>query len=84
MKVLIINEYLPQEMLGLMWLSRAIKDAGHEARALFIPDREWLKKVVEFDPDVVCYSTTTGMHLYFADVNRQVKKVLPNVISVGV
>ena len=82
MKVLIINEYLPQEMLGLMWLSRAIKDAGHEARALFIPDRDWLKKVVEYNPDVVCYSTTTGMHLYFADVNRQVKKVLPNVISV--
>ena len=29
MKVLFINEYLPQEMLGMMWLSRAIKDAGH-------------------------------------------------------
>lgn len=82
MKVLFINEYLPQEMLGLMWLSRAIKDAGHEAKALFIPDKEWLNKVKEFNPDVVCFSTTTGMHLYFAEINRQVKELLPDVFSI--
>jgi len=82
MRVLFIEEYLPQEMLGLMWLSRAIKDAGHEAKALFIPDKHWLDKVKEFDPDVVCYSVTTGMHLYFAEINQQVKQVLPDVLSV--
>jgi hypothetical protein len=82
MKVLVIEEYLPQEMLGIMWLSRAVKDAGHQMECLFIPDRKWLDKVEAFAPDVVCYSTTTGMHLYFAEVNRKVKKVLPNVISV--
>ncbi len=83
MKVLFIDEYLPQEMLGIMYLSRAIKDAGHECKALFIPDREWLVKLLEFNPDVVCYSMTTGMHLYFADVNKKVKEALPNVISIA-
>ena len=82
MKVLFINEYLPQEMLGLMWLSRAIKDAGHEAKALFIPDKSWLEKIRDFNPDVVCYSTTTGMHLYFADINRKVKQVVPNALAI--
>jgi anaerobic magnesium-protoporphyrin IX monomethyl ester cyclase len=82
MKVLFIEEYLPQEMLGIMWLSRAIKDAGHESKCLFIPDKEWIQKVVEYNPDVVCYSMTTGMHLYLADVNRKVKQVLPKVLSV--
>ena len=82
MKVLFIDEYLPQEMLGIMWLSRAIKDAGHECRALFIPDKKWLEKVLEYRPDVVCFSVTTGMHLYFADINRKVKQVLPDVFSV--
>ena len=62
MKVLFIDEYLPQEMLGIMWLSRAIKDAGHECKALFIPDKQWLEKLKEYNPDVVCYSVTTGMH----------------------
>ena len=82
MKVLFIDEYLPQEMLGLMWLSRAVKDAGHQCRALFIPDKDWIEKLREYDPDVVCYSVTTGMHLYFADINRKVKEVLPDVLSV--
>lgn len=82
MKVLIINEYLPQEMLGLMWLSRAVKDAGHECKCLFIPDKQWLVKIKEFDPDVVCYSVTTGMHLYFADINRKVKQVVPEALTV--
>jgi anaerobic magnesium-protoporphyrin IX monomethyl ester cyclase len=82
MKVLFIDEYLPQEMLGIMWLSRAIKDAGHASKCLFIPDKEWIEKVKEYAPDVVCYSVTTGMHLYFADINRKVKQVLPQVFSV--
>ena len=82
MRVLVINEYLPQEMLGIMWISRAVKDAGHEIKALFIPDKEWLQKVQEYQPDVVCYSVTTGMHLYFAEINRKVKAVLPDVFTV--
>jgi radical SAM superfamily enzyme YgiQ (UPF0313 family) len=82
MKVLFISEYLPQEMLGLMWLSRAVKNAGHESKALFLPDRQWLDKVKEYNPDVLAYSVTTGMHLYFADINRSVKRVAPNALSV--
>ena len=82
MRVLFLEEYLPQEMLGLMYLSRAVKDAGHESRALFIPDKDWIQKLKDYDPDVVCYSVTTGMHLYFADINRKVKEVLPKVLSV--
>ena len=82
MKVLFLNEYLPQEMLGIMWLSRAIKDAGHETKCLFLPDTEWIAKIKEYNPDVVAYSVTTGMHLYFRDINQKVKQVLPNVMSI--
>ena len=81
MKVLFIDEYLPQEMLGIMWLSRAIKDAGHDAKCLFIPDKKWIEKLQDYAPDVVCYSVTTGMHLYFAEINRKVKQVMPNVLT---
>ena len=64
MKVLFVLEYLPQEMLGPMWLSRAIKDAGHECEAIFLPDKDWVEKIKEHAPDVVAYTVTTGMHLY--------------------
>lgn len=82
MKVLFVDEYLPQEMLGIMWLSRAIKDAGHDTKALFVPDKDWLKKVAEYQPDVLCYSVTTGMHVYLAEVNKRLRDVVPNAISV--
>ncbi len=82
MKILFLSEYLPQEALGVMWLSRALKDAGHETKALFVPDREWIEKVEKYHPDVVCYSVTTGMHVYTADLNRRLKEVLPDVVSV--
>ena len=81
-KVLVLNEFLPQEMLGIMWLSRAIKDAGHDCKALFLPDKDWIDKIREYNPDVVCYSVTTGMHLYFVDINKKVKAEFPNVLSV--
>src|SRR5262245_60191271 len=83
MKVLFIEEYLPQEMLGIMWLSRAVKDAGHESRCLFLPDRAWVQKLTDYNPDVVCYSITTGMHLYVAEVNKKVKQLLPNVLAIA-
>ncbi len=81
-KVLFISEYLPQEMLGIMWVSRAIKDAGHETKALFLPDRDWVHKLKQYAPDVVAYSVTTGMHLYTLDINKRVKEALPHVFSI--
>jgi radical SAM superfamily enzyme YgiQ (UPF0313 family) len=83
LRVLFIEEYLPQEMLGIMWLSRAIKDAGHQSKCLFVPDKHWIDKLIEYNPDVVLYSMTTGMQVYFAEINRKVKAVLPHVFSVA-
>ena len=40
LKVLFVNDFLPQEMLGIMYLSRSIKDAGHRTKALFLPDKD--------------------------------------------
>lgn len=79
LKVLFVNDYLPQEMLGIMWLSRAILDAGHKTKALFLPDKDWTKKLHEYAPDVVCFSVTTGMHLYNLDIAKRIRKEIPNV-----
>jgi len=79
MRILFLEEFLPQEMLGLMYLSRALKNAGHETRALFLPDKEWVEKMKAFDPQVIACSYTTGFQDYYMDITRQVKKHLPNV-----
>jgi anaerobic magnesium-protoporphyrin IX monomethyl ester cyclase len=82
LKVLFVVEYLPQEMLGIMWISRAIKDAGHQTKALFLPDADWQAKLVDYAPDVVAYSVTTGMHLYFLEVNKKIKERLPRAFTI--
>lgn len=78
LKVLFVNDYLPQEMLGIMWLSRSIKDAGHQTKALFLPDTDWVEKIGEYAPDVVCFSVMTGMHLYSIDVAKRIRKEYPD------
>lgn len=82
MRVLFLLEFLPQEMLGPMYLSRALKNAGHETRALFLPDKDWVRKLKDYSPDVVAMSYTTGMHQYCMDITRQVKKHLPDTFVV--
>jgi radical SAM superfamily enzyme YgiQ (UPF0313 family) len=82
MKVLFVQAYIPQEMLGIMWLSRAIKDAGHESEALFVPDTKWLAKLREYAPDVVCFSVTTGMHTHAVEVVHRIKVEMPHVLSI--
>jgi anaerobic magnesium-protoporphyrin IX monomethyl ester cyclase len=73
MKVLHVTRTLPQEMLGPMVLSRVVKDAGHEMRALCLPDPLWLTKIREYAPDVITFSVMTGNHKQIFDVNRFLK-----------
>jgi len=72
-KVLHIARTLPQEVLGPMYLSRAVKDAGHQIEALFLPDPLWLKKVADYKPDVITWSVMTGSQIPIMDVNRLLK-----------
>jgi anaerobic magnesium-protoporphyrin IX monomethyl ester cyclase len=76
MKVLHITRTLPQEMLGPMVLSRVVKDAGHEMRALCLPDPLWLGKIRDYAPDVITWSLMTGNHTQIFDVNRLLKSKL--------
>ncbi len=74
MKVMHITRTLPQEMLGPMYLSRAVKDAGHDMRAVCLPDPKWLSKIKEYAPDVITWSTMTGNQQPIYDLNRVLKR----------
>ncbi len=60
-------------MLGPMYLSRVLKDAGHEMISVFVPDPAWLKKIEDYAPDVITWSLMTGNHRPIYDVNRLLK-----------
>jgi radical SAM superfamily enzyme YgiQ (UPF0313 family) len=83
MKVLFLSQFLAQEPLGIMYLSGALKAAGHETRMIFMPDSDFEEKFKEFDPDIVGYSFTTGIHTTALGLNKQVKELKPDVISLA-
>jgi len=70
------------EPLGLMYLSRALKDAGHITH-LIQADR--VKKpddlADKFSPHILAYSVTTGLHNFYLELNRRLRKRLPQTIS---
>jgi len=82
MRVLFVSPFIAQEPLGIMYLSGALKSAGHETRMIFVPDKEFEQKLRDYDPDVVAYSFTTGMHTMMLGLNKKVREVLPNVVSI--
>ena len=81
MRVLFLSPFLAQEPLGIMYLSGALKEAGHETKMVFVPDAQLEEKVKEFDPHVLAYSFTTGIHTAALGLNTQVKQWAPKALA---
>jgi len=75
MRVLFVQKYLPAEMVGIMYLSSALKKAGHEVRTQFVPEKHWREKAREYAPQVLAYSVTTGDHVSYLELNRELKEL---------
>ncbi len=73
------------EYLGVMYLSASLKQAGHLSEA-FILERgedELAKQVLDFQPDVVAFSCTTGVHRWAADFAEKIKRRRDTLTVVG-
>jgi radical SAM superfamily enzyme YgiQ (UPF0313 family) len=75
MRVAFLQKMLPQEMLGIAWLSAALKRAGHEVRVICLPDPEWEAKLRETNPGLVAFSVTTGDHRFYRKVAGRAKEL---------
>jgi radical SAM superfamily enzyme YgiQ (UPF0313 family) len=75
MRVVFLQKYLPQEMLGIAWLSAALKKAGHEPKVLFLPDPEWESRLRAAAPGLLAFSITTGDHGFYRKVAARAKAI---------
>ncbi|MGQ9707126.1 MAG: B12-binding domain-containing radical SAM protein [bacterium] len=84
MKVLfVLKEVGLTEPLGIMYLSSALKKAGHRTYAIqFEKERNPLSKISMLKPDIIAYSITTGFHKYYLELNREIKQRFKNIITI--
>ena len=80
MKVLFITDDYIIDPLGIGWLSAYLKQAGHDVGIHKLVGKT--NPILEHEPDMVCYSVTTGRHGYYRDMNLALKNSGGNFVSV--
>ncbi|MBL7131090.1 MAG: B12-binding domain-containing radical SAM protein [Candidatus Omnitrophica bacterium] len=78
MKILfIVKELQLIERVGMMYLSAILKKNGHQIKLLRtfkLSFEEICKQIDSFTPQVLAYSTMTGEHKDYIDLNRKLKE----------
>lgn len=88
MRLLFVNritggECLGRQPLGIMYLSSALKAAGHDvAVADACIEGEPERAARDFKPDAFLYSVRTGYHRFYTVINRRLKRLRPSALSV--
>ena len=70
------------DLLGIMYLSAVLKQAGHEFK-VFIGERNLIKSLKKFSPDLIGFSAVTGPHFWDLKVARKIKEVMDVPIVFG-
>ncbi|OGR85089.1 MAG: hypothetical protein A2901_02315 [Elusimicrobia bacterium RIFCSPLOWO2_01_FULL_54_10] len=84
MKFLFLYWNHPVEPLGLMYLSAALKQAGHHAKIGIIGGKKDLGELTrEYQPDAVAASVMTGSHIEFMEIVKKLRQVKPLISIMG-
>ncbi|MCA9409783.1 MAG: B12-binding domain-containing radical SAM protein [Candidatus Omnitrophica bacterium] len=79
------NIILGQEPLGVTTMGALLKQHGHQVDYFDFPPQEskWnIDDVVAFQPDIVGYSISSGLHNRYLRFNRLLKEQLPNLFTI--
>jgi anaerobic magnesium-protoporphyrin IX monomethyl ester cyclase len=80
-RVLFVEKQIDYEPLGLLYLSSALRQAGHEVRLSIASEQDPVAAARAWKPDVVGYSVYTGSQAYYRDLNLRIKHAV-DVVSV--
>ena len=79
----VLKEYIGTVPMGILYLSAYLKASGHKTRIAGMESREVDKAMREFNPQMVCYSITTGIHPLFVELNKRLKEKYPFFSAFG-
>lgn len=71
------------ENMGIMYLSAAIKKAGHNACLIITRfEKDLLEKIRIYDPRIIAFSSTTGRHVDYLELATKIKSVFPRIVTI--
>ncbi|HSJ56574.1 MAG TPA: cobalamin-dependent protein, partial [Anaerolineae bacterium] len=79
--MLFVAQQIDYEPQGVMYLSSALKAAGHEVELAVAAHHDPVAVARDFRPDVAAYSVITGSQRYYLALNRRLKAELPGVFA---
>jgi radical SAM superfamily enzyme YgiQ (UPF0313 family) len=75
-KVLFVEKQVDYEPQGIMSMSSVLKQAGHDVQLAICAQDDPVAIALEYQPDIVGFSTMTGSQRYYLDVNRKIREAL--------
>ena len=73
MRVLFVLKQIDYEPIGLMYLSTALKSAGHEVRVAVVSTEDPVAVAKEWQPGILAYSVWTGGQRYYYEINNRIR-----------
>ncbi len=75
---------LPFEYMGPMYISALLKKYGHDCRLFILSEhKDYLQDLMEYDPDLIGFSTMTGPHKWVLKIASEIKSHVNKPILLG-
>lgn len=82
MKILFVANHIAFiEPLGMMTISALAKKRGHQTFLGILSREDVVQRAREIQPEMVCYSVTTGEEESYLKFNQKLKAEMPNIFS---
>ncbi|MAG52449.1 MAG: hypothetical protein CMH62_00630, partial [Nanoarchaeota archaeon] len=80
----LIKELAFHEPLGLMAMSAFLKQLGVDCKAFITSEeKNLMEKIKKYNPDLILFSATTGIHKFYLELCRQIKKEMKFISIFG-
>ena len=77
----VVKEIEGAEPLGALYVAGCLQKAGHECRFVGTRGNDVLGDVRRYEPDVIAFGATTGLHRYYLALNHHIKQHHPKCLS---
>jgi radical SAM superfamily enzyme YgiQ (UPF0313 family) len=77
----IVKEIEGAEPLGALYVAGCLQQAGHDCRFVGTRGNDVIADVKRYQPDVIAFGATTGLHRHYLALNRAIREHHPHAVT---